>query len=56
MIIAGFASPLYLQPIYQRLPQREAYRKGICPVTERMREAELFVHEFMKPSMSRIDR
>lgn len=65
---AGYVKPLYLQPMFQ---QRIAYgskgapfsthgaaidySKGICPVTERMHERELFTHEFMLPSMTETD-
>lgn len=62
----GYAKPLYLQPIYQRrlgrcsfncshYTGRVSYRKGLCPVAERMHFYELFTHEFMRPGMSHKD-
>jgi dTDP-4-amino-4,6-dideoxygalactose transaminase len=62
----GYVKPLYLQPLFQQriaygskgFPFCSAeytgtvdYRKGSCPTTERMHEKELFIHEFMLPSM-----
>jgi len=51
---AGYVKPLYLQPIYQKkicfgtsgwpftsVPESPNYRKGLCPVTERLHESEL---------------
>jgi perosamine synthetase len=43
----GYCRPLYLQPLYQRdWPGKagRAYRAGLCPVTERLYERELFFH------------
>lgn len=55
---AGYVKPIYLDPIYQRktgygnkgcpftcsfYDGKVDYRKGLCPVTERMREKELMV-------------
>jgi dTDP-4-amino-4,6-dideoxygalactose transaminase len=66
----GYVKPLYLQPLFQHriaygskgFPFRSAeftgtvdYRKGSCPTTERMYEKELFIHEFMLPSMTEKD-
>ena len=63
-IYAGYVEPLYLQPLYQtagaikcsfncpRYKGSVAYHKGICPVTERMHEKELFNHEYMRPPMT----
>ena len=66
----GYAKPLYLQPMYQKkiaygssgCPFKKPwyngsinYRKGICPVAERMYEKELFSHELIKPSMAKKD-
>jgi dTDP-4-amino-4,6-dideoxygalactose transaminase len=31
------------------------YGKGSCPVTERMHEKELFLHEMMRPGMTTAD-
>lgn len=63
----GYVKPLYLQPIYQRMVAygdrgcpfkcpwykgRVDYKKGICPVVEKMHNKELFSlslnHAFMK--------
>ena len=66
----GYAKPLYLQPMYQKkiaygssgCPFKKPwyngnvnYKKGVCPVTERMYEKELFSHELIKPSMAKKD-
>lgn len=66
----GYVKPLYLEPIYQNLiaygskgcpfkcPMYKGvpeYSKGLCPVTERMHEKELFGHEFMSPPMKKGD-
>jgi dTDP-4-amino-4,6-dideoxygalactose transaminase len=63
----GYVKPLYLQPLFQQqiaygskgFPFRSSeftstvdYRKGSCPTTERLHEQELFIHEFMVPSMT----
>jgi len=66
LVSYGYVKPLYLQPIYQKravacsfaCPKYQgtvSYEKGLCPVTERMHERELFCHEYMKPSMSAAD-
>lgn len=70
LLSCGYVKPLYLQPLYQRkiaygkkgypfiAPNHESrpvYEKGMCPVTERMHEHELFLHELMRPGMSRED-
>ena len=62
-----YVRPLYLQPLFQKkVPygssgypfteifsqERYSYRKGICPIAEKMHEKELFCHEFMLPGMS----
>jgi len=66
---AGYIKPLYLEPIFVRreefkngwpysLLPREAlpdYRKGICPVTERMHDKELIVTAYNYPPLSRDD-
>ncbi|MFZ5571683.1 MAG: DegT/DnrJ/EryC1/StrS family aminotransferase [Thermodesulfobacteriota bacterium] len=66
-LACGYVRPLYLQPIFQkktaygsqgfpfhhfRRPEEITYRKGDCPVCERMHERELFIHELMLPSLS----
>lgn len=66
LISSGYVKPLYLQPMYQKkiaygskgFPfnfSTVSYQKGICPVTERMYERELFIHELMRPPMTRDD-
>lgn len=66
LIGAGYVRPLYLLPFFQsRLSQcsfncpryegQVSYASGICPVTERMHNTELFGHEFIRPSMSSED-
>lgn len=67
---AGYAKPLYLQPMYQnRIAYGNAgcpwscdkyqgnvnYDKGICPTTERMYEDVLITHELMRPPMKKAD-
>jgi perosamine synthetase len=66
---AGYIKPLYLEPIfaqrerfkngfpYTLLPEEEQpdYRKGICPVTERMHERELIVTAYNYPPLTRED-
>ena len=66
----GYVKPLYLEPMYQNLiaygskgcpfkcPMYKGvpeYSKGLCPITERMHEKELFGHEFMRPPMTKDD-
>ena len=66
----GYVKPLYLQPLFQQriaygskgFPFCSAeftgtadYRQGSCPTTERMHAQELFLHEFMLPSMTEKD-
>jgi dTDP-4-amino-4,6-dideoxygalactose transaminase len=66
----GYVKPLYLQPLFQQriaygskgfpfcsseFAGTVDYRKGSCPTTERMHEQELFIHEFMVPSMTTKD-
>lgn len=62
----GYVKPLYLQPIFQ---QRQAYgdqgypfnqsnveyKKGLCPVCEKMHDEILFTHELMRPFMKKKD-
>lgn len=69
-IWAGYAKPLYLQPMFQQriafgrhgypftLAQPHAlatYKRGSCPVAERMYTSELFISELMHPGLSRED-
>jgi perosamine synthetase len=70
LIGSGYVKPLYLQPMYQkRIAYGSAgfpflrpiykgkvnYEKGICPVTERMHDKELFTHELMHSAMEQED-
>lgn len=70
LISSGYVKPLYLQPMYQnKIAYGKShfpfiseiykgtvdYSKGICPVAERMYNAELFEHELMRPGMSKED-
>ncbi|MDD2357034.1 MAG: DegT/DnrJ/EryC1/StrS family aminotransferase [Thiovulaceae bacterium] len=60
----GYVKPLYLQPLYQEkicfgeypfsLSDRE-YKKGDCPVCERLHYDLLITHELMRPGMSEAD-
>jgi dTDP-4-amino-4,6-dideoxygalactose transaminase len=69
-IWGGYARPLYLQPLYQKLiaygengcpftchssRNRADYRPGICPTVERLYEKELFMHELMRPPATKAD-
>lgn len=66
----GYMKPLYLLPLFQKriafgksgypftLIQKSSfvsYKKGICPVVERLFEKELFTHEFMRPPATQAD-
>jgi len=66
----GYVKPLYLQPLYQKkiaygkdgcpwschkYNKVVDYSKGLCPVTERMYEKELILHELMSPAMKKKD-
>lgn len=70
LISVGYVKPLYLLPLFQNqiaigrsgYPFKSShyhgtinYAKGLCPVSERMHERELILHEFMRPAMSRED-
>ena len=66
LIFGGYIKPLYLQPMYQHriaygsmgypfVNTNVCYDKGICPVTERMFEKELFYHSLMTPGMTKMD-
>jgi len=60
----GYVKPLYLQPLYQEricfgaypfsLTDR-VYKKGDCPVCEKLHFDTLITHELMRPGMSRED-
>ena len=66
LLSVGYATPLYLQPIYQkravhcsfnceRYKGTVSYDKGICPVAEDLHFNKLFMHEYMRPGMSKED-
>ena len=60
----GYVKPIYLQPLYQEkicfgkypfsLSER-VYKKGDCPVCEKLHNDTLISHEFMRPGMSKED-
>lgn len=66
---AGYIKPLYLEPVfcerekyknghpYTLLPESERpnYRRGICPVTERMYDKELIVTSYNYPPLTKQD-
>jgi dTDP-4-amino-4,6-dideoxygalactose transaminase len=67
---SGYVKPLYLQPIFQKkicygkmgcpfeVPWYDGkvdYRKGICPVAERMYYDKLFIHDIAHPHMKKED-
>lgn len=65
-ISCGYAKPLYLLPLFQQkiafgkngYPfnlSRVSYKKGLCPIAERLHEKELFAHEFMRPPATKED-
>jgi dTDP-4-amino-4,6-dideoxygalactose transaminase len=66
-LVAGYVKPLYLLPLFQNqiaygsrgcpftspwYQGKTDYRPGLCPVAERMHFNELFLHEFILPSMN----
>lgn len=66
----GYVRPLYLQPLYQQLTVygkkgcpftcsfykgKTSYRKGICPVTEKLYEKELLYISLMRPPLTKKD-
>jgi len=61
---AGYIKPLYLQSLYQErkgiyqviwTQSDVSYKKGICPVAERMHEKEVITHEFIRSCLSNND-
>jgi len=67
-VSCGYVKPLYLQPLFQKKmcygnkgfpfnfsDNTPNYSKGICPVTERMYEKELFMHELIHSFMTKDD-
>jgi len=70
LVYSGYATPLYLQPMYQRqiaygtsgcpfkcplYKGKVDYRKGLCPVTERIEKKQLIGTEFMRPPATSAD-
>ncbi|MFA4941307.1 MAG: DegT/DnrJ/EryC1/StrS family aminotransferase [Patescibacteria group bacterium] len=70
LIACGYVKPLYLLPAFQNrlafgskgypfnseyYKGKVSYKKGICPVAERMHEKELFTLELMRPTMDKKD-
>jgi len=60
----GYVKPLYLQPLYQervcfgKYPfslSNRVYKKGDCPVCEKLHNNTLIAHEFMRPGMRKED-
>jgi dTDP-4-amino-4,6-dideoxygalactose transaminase len=50
----GYCRPLYLQPLYQQdWPGKgeHKYGAGLCPVTERLFEREVFFHTALHPAI-----
>lgn len=69
-ISVGYCKPIYLAPLFQNkialgdkgfpfnlmIETNEVnYRKGLCPVAERVYEKEIFTHEFMRPPATQED-
>jgi len=69
-LAGGYVKPLYWQPMYQKKlgigksgfpfkgPHYDGnpdYRRGLCPVTERMHLEELFYHDLMRPPLTNKD-
>ena len=51
----GYIKPLYLMPLFQNKKEKYvSYRKGICPVVEKLYEEELFLTLYHAPN-SRIE-
>jgi perosamine synthetase len=65
----GYIKPLYLEPIFAECEKfkggfpysllaeslRPAYRRGLCPVTERLYDKELFVTSYHYPPLTKQD-
>jgi perosamine synthetase len=68
-LAAGYIKPLYLEPIFEKreqfkggypyslIPEQERpqYRRGICPVTERLYDEELIVTAYAYPPLTKSD-
>ena len=69
LVSFGYVKPLYRMPVFQRktgfgkanypfnLPngRKVSYKRGLCPVAERMHYKELFFHDIMHSFISRED-
>lgn len=67
LVFGGYVKPLYLLPLFQKriafgggglsfsTGTAHEYRKGLCPVAERLHEKTLLTHEFMHSFMERKD-
>ena len=60
----GYVKPLYLQALYQekvcfgKYPfslSNRVYKKGDCPICEKLHNDTLITHEFMRPGMQKSD-
>lgn len=69
-ITSGYTKPIYLLPLFQRkiaiglngwpwkgdiYKERVSYKKGICPIVEKMYEKNLITHEIFRPPMTKND-
>lgn len=68
-IRAGYVTPIYLEPMYQRRigigrggfpftshPRQDiSYDRGICPTVERLQDTELFLTNFIYPPLTAAD-
>lgn len=63
-IYGGYVKPIYLQPMFQKraaykggypFTGTEAYQKGVCPVTEKLYESELWLHDLTRSPLTKKD-
>jgi perosamine synthetase len=69
-VVAGFGKPLYWQSLYQKQKiygehkypwnafenaKKISYAKGTCPVSEKLFNDSLIIHELMRPGMTKED-
>ncbi|OGD63342.1 DegT/DnrJ/EryC1/StrS aminotransferase [Candidatus Beckwithbacteria bacterium RBG_13_42_9] len=69
-VSGGYTKPLYLFPLYQKkiafgrrgcpwscryYGKKVSYKKGLCPITEKMYENSLIIHELISPAMTKKD-
>lgn len=53
-VYEGYVKPLYLMPLYQKKKIRGiSYKKGICPVAERLHEKELLFTTICQPPQTK---